>query len=190
MRRAAMGWAARGERRRKNAVRLFVAILFPKNIREELSDSMRRLRAQGVRGNFSRDENLHLTLAFLGETEDLEGACRAVDSVDAAPFRLSFAGSGAFGDILWTGISDSPQLRSCVRTLRAALRERGVWFDSKPFRPHVTLVRRASGAEGVKIPVPKTPFTVSRISLMRSERTEGGRLIYTEAYGADLLGGR
>ena len=169
-------------------MRLFVAILFPKNIREELSDSMRRLRAQGVRGNFSRDENLHLTLAFLGETEDLEGACRAVDSVESAPFRLSFTGSGAFGDLLWAGISDSPQLRSCVRMLRSALRERGIWFDSKPFRPHVTLVRRASGAEGAEIPVPQTPFTVSRVSLMRSERDAGGRLVYSEAYGAELKG--
>lgn len=75
-------------------MRLFVAILFPEPVRKALMDTMAQMRAQGAHGNFTRPENLHLTLAFLGETgaEGCRAAMRAVDSVCGSRALFPFAG--------------------------------------------------------------------------------------------------
>ena len=48
-------------------MRLFIAILFEENIINALTHFQDNLKAKGVKGNFSRRENLHITLAFIGE---------------------------------------------------------------------------------------------------------------------------
>ena len=75
-------------------MRLFVAVLLSEPMRQALLDTMAQMRAQGARGNFTRKENLHVTLAFLGET-DAQGCVRAKRALDAcaascAPFSECF----------------------------------------------------------------------------------------------------
>ena len=55
-------------------MRLFIAIRLSRPLVETLKQAQRDMRHQGAEGNFSREENLHLTLAFLGETEDAAGS--------------------------------------------------------------------------------------------------------------------
>lgn len=85
-------------------MRLFIAIAFPDKIKDRLKAGMDDLRRQGVRASWSRRENLHLTLEFLGELDSAKEAIAAMEQVQAAPFRLEFAPSGRFrrreGDIL------------------------------------------------------------------------------------------
>ena len=50
-------------------MRLFIALPLCGDARQALLDVQQDMRNQGVRANFSRAENLHLTLAFLGELE-------------------------------------------------------------------------------------------------------------------------
>ena len=166
-------------------MRLFIAIRFPENIKDALSDTIKDLRAQGVSGNFSRTENLHLTLAFLGKVGFPESVCGAMDKVSAAPMRLELERGGSFKDLYWVGLKESPALKDYVRKLRAQLRNDGIWFDSKAFNPHITILRRARNAEGVKIYVRNEAFTANRISLMKSERIDG-KLVYTEIYSKKL----
>ena len=52
-------------------MRLFLAINFPEGVKNALSSGMTALARRGVRANWSRRENLHLTLEFLGEVRDL-----------------------------------------------------------------------------------------------------------------------
>ena len=84
-------------------MRLFIAIAFPDKIKDRLKAGMDDLRRQGVRASWSRRENLHLTLEFLGELDSAKEAIAAMEQVQAAPFRLEFAPSGRFrrreGDI-------------------------------------------------------------------------------------------
>ena len=47
-------------------MRLFLAINFPEDVKNALSSGMTALARRGVRANWSRRENLHLTLEFLG----------------------------------------------------------------------------------------------------------------------------
>lgn len=48
-------------------MRLFYAINFDDTVKKRLSDIQNALRARAVRGNFTLPDNLHLTLAFIGE---------------------------------------------------------------------------------------------------------------------------
>ena len=67
-------------------MRLFAAIQFSPAVKAALLEAVAALRHQGT-GTFTRPENLHLTLAFIGETEDLPGAKAALDAV-CAPVSL------------------------------------------------------------------------------------------------------
>lgn len=82
-------------------MRLFVAVLLSEPMRQALLDTMAQMRAQGARGNFTRKENLHVTLAFLGET-DAQGCVRAKRALAAcaascAPIPLQLGQAGRFG---------------------------------------------------------------------------------------------
>ena len=67
-------------------MRLFVAIQFSPVVKTALLEAVSTLKRKGT-GTFTRPENLHLTLAFIGETEDLPGAKAALDAV-CAPVSL------------------------------------------------------------------------------------------------------
>ena len=158
-------------------MRLFIAINFDDNIRNALEEMQESMRRQGFRGNYTRTENLHLTLAFIGEHGDPDAVNEALTSVPAEPFRLALRGYGNFGNLYWAGLEDSDKLSAYVKRLRRALAEHGIPFDRK-YSPHITLVRQAS-AELPRLRVPSVSMEVRRISLMRSERGKNG-MNYTE----------
>ena len=165
-------------------MRLFIAIRFPENVLAELARIQREMKKQGVTGNFSRAENLHLTLAFLGEVKAPREVGEAMKAVEVPPLELTLGESGRFRGLYWAGLEENQTLSSYTEALRAELKERGIWFDEKAFRPHITLVRRARyEGEGPmpQVPVRKESFEVQKVSLMKSENI-GGKLTYTEIY--------
>lgn len=162
-------------------MRLFIAIPVSRAVRQSLLSMQEDMRRQGIRGNFTKPENLHLTLAFIGEYSDPDYILEVMEQVPFLPFRLCLDGFGHFGDLWWIGLTGSEELAAYVRRLRHALAEAGVPFDRKKFSPHITLVRRTV-MEREKLPrlrVPNTDMEVQRISLMRSDRGRDG-MIYTE----------
>ena len=163
-------------------MRLFIAILFEENIINALTQFQDNLKAKGVKGNYSRRENLHITLAFIGEYGNLDEVMDAIEQVDFKPFDIRLEGVGHFGDLFWVGIEDNPELKGYVKRLRRALSDNGIPFDRKKFSPHITLIRKAVSADGRAIPVVDAPngeMRVARISLMKSERGKNG-MVYTE----------
>ena len=162
-------------------MRLFVAIQLSDDLRQAIRRVQETLMRQGVRGNYTPEENLHLTLAFIGEYNDPEVVLDAIGSVPFVPFELSLNGLGAFGDLWWIGLERSQALQDCVRRLRRALVEAGVPFDRKRFSPHITVLRRADGdlAKLRGISVERIGMVAGHASLMRSDRGKHG-MIYTE----------
>ena len=159
-------------------MRLFVAIRLSDGMKAALLAAQDELYDRGVRGNFTPEENLHLTLAFIGEYPDAEGVLDALSEVSFAPFELALEGMGCFGDLFWAGLKDSAPLEALARSVRRALAERGIPFDRKRFSPHITLIRRAAG----KLPglqLRPESMSVDAFSLMRSDRGKKG-MIYTE----------
>ena len=137
---------------------------------------------QTVTGNYTKRENLHITLAFIGEYGNPDEVLGAMEQVDFRPIEISLDGVGSFGELFWVGIADNPQLIGYVKRLRRELAEQGIPFDKKRFSPHITLIRKYSCRGGREIPVsdpPKGSMVATKVSLMRSERGKNG-MIYTE----------
>lgn len=93
-------------------------------------------------------ENLHLTLAFLGNVADARvpevGA--AMDRVAARRFLLTLDTPGYWkkNSIAWAGTSVVPaELEALAAELRASLAAASIPFDPQPFAVHVTLLRDA-----------------------------------------------
>ena len=163
-------------------MRLFIAIPFSEEFREELLRVQREMKVNGVRGNFSRPENLHVTVAFLGEVKDPAPAMKALASVPVPELRLTSGPLGNFGELLWIGLRKNSALEEYVAEVRHALDNAGVEYDRKKFRPHITLVRRADWPYQVLVEelaeVHRVRMTVDRVCLMKSERLNG-KLTYT-----------
>lgn len=159
-------------------MRLFLAI----RLSDEMKDALLSVRSEmvdgGVRGSFTPEENLHLTLAFIGEYPDADAVLAALSEVAFTPFEIALDGVGCFGDLWWAGLKESAPLAAVVRRVRRALALHGIPFDKKKFSAHITLLRRARG-EMPGLHLPPASMTVSRISLMRSDRGKHG-MIYTE----------
>lgn len=171
-------------------MRLFIAILFDDPVIDQLSCGMASLKQQSIQGNFTRPENFHLTLAFLGETNQVEKAKRAINTVSFPSFSLLMNRLGYFertgGNIYWVGMARNPLLSDLHHRLSSALSEDGFRLENREYRPHLTLGRQVllvpqfnpQKWESEYLPI-HTPVT--KVSLMKSERIQG-KLTYTELF--------
>lgn len=171
-------------------MRLFIAILFSDSVIDRLSHGIISLKKHSIQGNFTRPENLHLTLAFLGETGQEEKAERAVDAISFPSFPIMMNRLGHFerirGDIYWTGIACNPLLSDLHCRLSSALAREGFRLENREYRPHLTLGRQVlltpqfdrEKWESEYLPI---HTYVTKVSLMKSECIQG-RLIYTELF--------
>lgn len=182
-----------------NRMRLFIAVLLPNEARSKLMETIRQLKAHTQDGRFTQEENLHLTLAFLGElpANRISAIKKAMEDVKHLPFSLSFQQLGRFkregGDIYWLGVPRQSQqpLQLIYSQLSAGLTREGFKLESRSFEPHLTLGRQIVvnpefDRNQFSQSLPALTVPVSKISLMKSERLNG-RLTYTEIY-AKMLG--
>lgn len=159
-------------------MRLFVAIQLSEELKSTVTSTMHDLKKAGVKGSYVPTKNLHLTLAFIGETRDAAAVKEALGAISFKPFRLSFTEMGTFGDLLWIGLKGNQGLNGIARDVRAALDGAGILYDRKKFVPHITIIRGMNG-KWQSVPAPKGEMMVKRIALMKSELKDGKR-IYTE----------
>lgn len=163
-------------------MRLFIAIQLSDEMKTAVQDVQDTFRWQHVRGNYTPKENLHITLAFIGEYGDPDEVLEALEGVSFPAFSFTMDKVACFDDLWWTGLAESEQLQALARKVRHALAEAGIPFDRKKFRPHITFLRRAEYANGRKIvhmSIEPLTMKVDRISLMRSTFGKNG-MIYTE----------
>ena len=102
-------------------------------------------------GRPMRRENLHLTLAFLGNvpTEKVATLCRMAQGLRGACFDLLVDRLGEWRrqGLVWAGCSaPSPQLAALVALLQQGLRDMGMKVEARAVTPHITLVRNAQEA--------------------------------------------
>ena len=160
-------------------MRLFAAIQLSDEMKKALVVCMHDLKKQGVDGNYVPAQNLHMTLAFLGEYDDPAKVKEVIRKVPLPEFRLALSEKGNFGNILWAGVKGNQKLKTYVKDLRAALAAEGIPFDKEKFVPHITLIRKVSAKKPYQVHLPKTDMTVRKASLMRSEQ-KNGKMVYKE----------
>lgn len=123
-------------------------------------------------GRFVPPENYHLTLAFLGEQDarEIPRICEAMRmAAGVRSFSVALGRLGAFGPVLWRGVTPEDGLASLADRLRAALDGMGIGYDSMPFRAHITLVRNARLPRGLP-PCAPARFVVRSLILYESVR--------------------
>lgn len=180
-------------------MRLFYAIELDDSTRGLLADSQDRLKTKALRANFTRTENLHLTLRFMGEIESGHFAVlkKIQDHIAGKfpSFRLELSGPGVFERghkfIVWWGVKDNAQLNSLQKALEQEIRLNGFPPETKPYSPHITLAREFVPEDSIKnvmilLQSANHQFYVSAISLMESTRVDG-KLTYLCRYRAELL---
>ena len=157
-------------------MRLFVAILLSPEMQKALVACMHDLKKQGVEGNYVPAENLHMTLAFIGEYDDPKKVKQVLERVPLPRFRLTLSEKGNFGNLLWAGVKGNQKLSAYVKDLRAALKEEGIPFENDKFVPHITLIRKMSVRNPYQLRIPKLEMTVKKASLMKSDQKDGKTL--------------
>jgi 2'-5' RNA ligase len=113
------------------------------------------LRRSGAALKVVRPEILHVTLKFLGDTDE-ELVDQIFSSMEKAvqevhPFTVRLVGMGAFPSlsnirVVWVGMEDGGELSGIARKLDSSLSELGFQQDQKGFKPHLTIAR-ARGSE-------------------------------------------
>lgn len=174
-------------------MRVFIAINFDETMSDELMHTITLLKKYLIKGNETRRENLHLTLAFLGEVarSRMEELTNAMDNVMFPPFYIELLGIRQFkvrGEALYYREVDYPEDLLVMRQqLADELKLANFSIDETEFKPHITLARRCvikeeSNANQQLIErLSLRRMNVSEISLMKSEQING-KLTYTKLY--------
>ena len=170
-------------------LRLFVGIGFPPTLKLQLS-----LLRSGVPGAKWVDPgNFHLTLRFIGETDEVVAADidDALVRLRARRFTLQLAGTGVFGDrprSLWVGVERSPELVALRDKIEQALIRAGLPPEQRKFAPHVTLARlhnpaldTLSGFLATNAQFRADPLPVEGFSLIASFQTKAGSVYEDQA---------
>ena len=181
-------------------MRTFIAIELDEEVKAHLAEVQMQTQGLCRKGNYTPQENFHLTLHFLGEVqeEDLDYLRDALYETARRnrPFRLTIDKIGFFPrgnkGVLWAGIEKNNHLQRLFGTLEKSLEQQGFARERKGLSPHITLGREVephkSFAE-VQKTVQLTPTLVSvrSISLMESVR-RGARLMYVPLFRQELRG--
>jgi RNA 2',3'-cyclic 3'-phosphodiesterase len=127
--------------------RTFVAIGFPSEVREAIAE---RMRTVALPGTVVPPQNLHITLRFLGDLDEVS-VDRLVAALDEGefpePFHLQLGRLGAFPNprratVAWIDVADpSGSLAAVHAGVEQACAAAGLGVEERPFRPHVTVAR-------------------------------------------------
>ena len=172
-------------------MRLFVAINFNDETRNRLIRIKDELWKNSEQGNFTLPENLHLTLAFLGEcnVKQTADAKAALDMISFDYFDLEIERVGCFkrndGDLWWAGVKECEYLTQLQQNLTDKLRLAGFTVEKRKFSPHITIGRKVVTGEKARL---VEPFgeTVSKVELMESKRING-KLTYVPIHEREAI---
>ena len=181
-------------------MRLFIAIELPKSVKREAGRMLSELKNRASDGRFVPIENMHITLSFLGETDNLRGAVsamqKAVEGIRSFSLSLgkydSFRMEGGAGTSHITVKGNSDELDALYFALTAALRDEGFKTQGKRFTPHITLGRSVTHDEKTREeliniqPPLNASMSVQSIVLFESTR-RGGEMVYTPIHRERLI---
>ncbi|AHM56296.1 hypothetical protein EAL2_c09970 [Peptoclostridium acidaminophilum DSM 3953] len=167
-------------------MRLFIGYFLPKRISEYVHSIENELFGMNIRGSFTKQENLHLTFKFLGETDEAtaEDAKRILSRYSNLDLRLSLEKLSWFekrgSSVLYVDlVGDVPQLEGLVDDLNEDLSSAGFEKDSRRFKAHVTIARkvkldRISREKINSIHIEPLEFKIEAFNLINSTLTRTG----------------
>ena len=187
------------------ALRCFIAIEIPETTRKSVGDIIEHLKKSGSDVKWVSPENIHITVQFLGETEEslidvIKGSLEKI-LAPHRPFCIKIADAGCFPDgrrprIIWVGMEESQTLVRLYKDIANEMTRFGYQKEVRAFTPHITigrvksqrnmgeLLKRLDEFKGTCF----SDFEVQKITLMKSELKPSGAKYYSLA--EILFGGR
>jgi 2'-5' RNA ligase len=163
--------------------RLFAAIRPPEPIRDLLIDAM----DDSADFRWQDEEQLHLTLRFVGEVERpvADDLAVALGQVRAPGFELRIAGVGRFeqrnSGALWAGVEPREPVAALAAKIERICQSVGLEPERRAFHPHITLARwKGRRTREVKDYLERTaglssePFAVDSFILFESRLSRHG----------------
>ncbi|MFA7710696.1 MAG: RNA 2',3'-cyclic phosphodiesterase [Candidatus Neomarinimicrobiota bacterium] len=175
--------------------RTFIAIPVSQETRRQVESIRQTLPELNTNVRLVSSQNLHLTLKFLGDTDEkaIPDISQAVESVvsDFQKFQYICEGTGCFPNahhprVLWLGISQGvDQIQSLANAIGSILQTFGYAPEKRGFQPHLTIGRvkdprrKIAGIESfLKLKINPTINPVENVIFYESNLTSGGA-IYT-----------
>jgi len=183
-----------------NSLRCFISIELDARVKKYIECYIKKLPDdvlfKGIK--WVKPENMHITLAFLGETP-MDSINQISDVIKLAsnsldPFSINLKGTGFFPNVgeprvFWIGIEKTPLLYILKEEIDAGLCKLGLNFDKKPFSPHLTLGRFKYSTFQKQfmggLPYFEASFLAAKISLVKSELLKDGPR-YTDIFSCPL----
>jgi 2'-5' RNA ligase len=157
------------------SLRLFYALWPNDRVRAQLLEIQAPMRGKKI-----PYQNLHLTLAFLGEqpVDMVPKLSQILQRLPSSAFSMTLDRAGYFHRIriAWAGMHEIPTtLLHLHHQLQEALMQHGIAFDNRNrFRPHVTLTRNALAPED--LPFQPVKWEADRIALVQSDTQPDGAI--------------
>ena len=134
-------------------MRLFVALDIDDNIRKRIARFLDGVREFARDARWVQPESLHVTLKFIGEQSEpqMDEIKKALQSIEAACFEMSFRGYGFFPTtraprVFWIGIEADSKLASLAAMVDSRLASLDIPKEQHAFNPHLTLARGGGGS--------------------------------------------
>ena len=157
-----------------HTIRSFIAIPLTGEVQRAARKLARELHGEKDGMKWVPDDNLHLTLKFLGDVidRDVPQVCNVIRECCQAtpPFELEFEGTGGFPSderprVVWAGITSGGEyLVELVARLEADLAKLGFKPEPRDYRPHLTLGRVRSGSRSA------SPEVVDKVARLKRRR--------------------
>lgn len=158
-------------------MRIFYALTFNLDTQSKLIKYRDIIANNSLKGRFTRQDNFHLTLSFIGDVaeQDLEDYEDVLDSLPSDLITLKADHFDTFKkknrDIVYLGLESHKTLTDLVKLLNHSLKEHNLIYDDRKYIPHITLGRQVlfdSGTPSFTLsPLEITPYS---LALMVSHR--------------------
>jgi 2'-5' RNA ligase len=172
-------------------MRLFIACVIPENIQAILKTTQEKIKFPG---KATKTTDFHLTLKFLGETEEskLQSITDSLSKINFTPFNIELSDVGTFPDrnnarVIWAGLEPHQDINDLQKQIDDATIPLGFRMDNV-FHPHLTLARIKSidnRNEFLKmidsLKLEKAEFKISSFNLIKSTLTAQGP-VYENLY--------
>ncbi len=187
-------------------MRLFIAIELPPEIKDALGQLQVQLNASGANVKWVEPQNIHLTLKFLGDTDDkeIDAIMRILEEVagEKMDFTIRISSLGAFPSldsirVIWAGIDQGDTIACQIaKDLEERIAYIGIAKEKRPFSSHITIGRTKSSLNPGKLARDigilekalegkNLEFRVQKITLFKSTLTPKGP-VYEALKAANL----